>query len=387
MLDTDRDRASTGIAALDALLGGLYWGDNVVWDLDEGSARPFYESVHDERAFDEITSVSLGGDDATVEGAQLFAAGPGTGLAEPADLLRAVQRRSRQPGRHLFLFESLDAMVQAWDAPRTRGFFARCCPLLLEAGAIAYWTMSTYATPDVVRDAVRAVTQCVLRVDARSIRVVKAEARDDSVAGSVIHWSQEAGAVVTESANIVGRVAASLRALRRARDISQQELARLAGVTPSAISQAERAERGLSLATIARLSEALGISIDDLLRGEHPHLYRIGRRAGDPQHGLEHAITLLGGADSELRVDLVALGPRESGQPVDRRAGSGVVAVAQGLVQVEVAGQAPAVRSGEVLVADSERVVAWRNIGSGDATLFWIVIVRANADRPHRSIV
>ena len=45
MLDNDRDRASTGIVALDALLGGLYWGDNVVWDLDEGSARPFYDAV------------------------------------------------------------------------------------------------------------------------------------------------------------------------------------------------------------------------------------------------------------------------------------------------------------------------------------------------------
>jgi transcriptional regulator with XRE-family HTH domain len=386
VLDNDRDRASTGIVALDALLGGLYWGDNVVWDLDEGSARPFYDAVFDEGGFDEITSVSLGADDAPPPGAQLLAAGPGTELPEPADLLRAVHRHSRLPGRHLFLFESLDEMVRAWDAHRTRGFFARCCPLLLEAGAIAYWTMSTYATPDVVRDAVRAVTQCVLRVDDHSIRIVKAEARDDSVPGSVLHWSHEAGAVVTESANIVGRVAASLRGLRRARDISQQELAKLAGVTPSAISQAERGERGLSLATIARLSEALGITIDDLLRGEHPHLYRIGRLAGDPQHGVEHAITLLGGVDSELRVDLVVLGPRESGQPLDRRAGSGVVAVAQGLVQVEVAGQAPAVRSGEVLVADSERVGAWRNVGSGDATLFWIVIARATADRPHRSM-
>ncbi len=68
------------------------------------------------------------------------------------------------------------------------------------------------------------------------------------------------------------------------------------------------------------------------------------------------------------------LDAREAAAPADTRTGSGIVAVASGLAQVQVAGQTPAVRYGEVLVADSERVEGWRNLGQAEAVLFWIVV-------------
>ena len=262
-------------------------------------------------------------------------------------------------------------MVHGWGVSATREFFARCCPLLLEVGAIAYWTMSVRDTPPAVQDTAEAVTQCVIRVDDRSVRVAKAEGRDDAVRGSVLHWHVEDGRPLLAPPEIVDRVAASLRAVRRARKLSQHDLGDLAGVTASAISQVERAERGLSLATLVRLSGALGVTIDDLLRGEDPGAYRIGRRVEDPARGIEHAITLLAGADP--RIDLVHLGARESGTPAKAQPGTGIVAVATGLVQVQVGGQTPALRHGEVLVANSERIEGWRNLGLTEALLFWIV--------------
>jgi transcriptional regulator with XRE-family HTH domain len=167
-------------------------------------------------------------------------------------------------------------------------------------------------------------------------------------------------------------VAASLRAVRRTRHMSQGDLGDLAGVSASAISQVERAERGLSLATLVRLSGALGVTLDDLLRGTEPGVYRIGRRADEPRTG---TIPLL---DQRLHIDLVHLAAREAGTPVFGPRGAGIVAVASGLVQVHVAGQTPAIRHGEVLVADAEQVTGWRNLGQTDAELFWIVC----ADQP-----
>ena len=38
-------RVSTGIAELDLVLGGLFWGDNVVWELDGTDAHPFYAAI------------------------------------------------------------------------------------------------------------------------------------------------------------------------------------------------------------------------------------------------------------------------------------------------------------------------------------------------------
>ena len=148
----------------------------------------------------------------------------------------------------------------------------------------------------------------------------------------------------------------------------------MAVVTPSAISQAERAERGLSLSTLVRLSAKLGLTVDDLLHGEDPSAYRIGRRVGDPRRGPERAITLLGGVKSDVRIDLVHLGTREAGAPIERQDGEGIVAVSRGLVQVQVGDQRPAIRDGEVLLADCASVNGWRNLGDREAVLFWIAI-------------
>ncbi len=369
-------RVSTGLDALDAVLGGLYWGDNVVWQFDAVPVEPFYDAIALRgEDFDTRTFISVGdpSDVLRAAGVDVLSAGPGSGLEHPADLLREIYGICKPGGRRLLLFESLDSMVGVWGPSSTRGFFARCCPLLLDVGAIAYWSMSAQDIPPTVRDTVESVTQCILRVDERTVRVAKAEGRPGGVRGSVLHWHREHGQAVLAPADIIARVAASLRAVRRARGLSQHDLAKLAGVTASAISQAERAERGLSLTTLARLSSALGLTIDDLLHGEDPEVYRIGRRPEDPQRGVEHAITLLGDATSELRIDLVHLDRGEAGAPAEGQKGTGIITLASGLLQVQIAGRTPALRSGEVLVADSDRVEGWRNIGQTEVVLFWIV--------------
>lgn len=381
--DESEPRVSTGLIPLDAVLGGLFWGDNVVWQLDGTPVEPFYRAIAGQtRVFDTKVVVSLGEAVNTfgVPGLAVLDAAPGGTLVRPAELLREVRRLCRGPGRRLMLFESLDTMVRTWGATGTREFFTRCCPLLLEVGAIAYWCMSARDTPAALRDAVVATTQCVLRVDERSVQVVKAEGRDDEVIGTVLHWHDEEGAAVLAPAEVVDRVAASLRSIRHARELSQHDLGDMAGVTASAISQVERAERGLSLATVARLSAALGVTIDDLLHGEDPG-YRIGRRPDDPRHGIDHTLTLLEDAGSNLRIDLVHLEPGESGTPPAERHATGIVAVAAGLMQVTVGDQTPTLRHGEVLVAAGERIAAWRNIGHGEASAFWIVTTEAR--RPH----
>lgn len=370
-------RVSTGVEALDEVLGGLYWGDNVVWELDAAPTEPFYNAIVERgEDFDTRTFISLTGPGHALAGGglEVLEAGAQTALVHPADLLREIRRRFPRGGRSLLVFDSLDAMVSAWDANGARGFFARCCPLLLDLGAIAYWSMSTRTIPRAVRETVESVTQCVLRVDERTVRVVKAEGRAAAARGSVLHWHEERGRAVLEAADVIARLGASLRSLRSSRELSQQEMAQLAGVTASAISQAERAERGLSLTTLARLSTALGVTVDDLLHGEEAELYRIGRRVARQEADFDGAVALLGHAGSDLRVDLVRLSPRGAGAPGADQPGTGIVAVCSGLVQVQIERQTPALRAGEVLVVDSDRVTGWRNVGEAHSLLFWIVL-------------
>jgi DNA-binding XRE family transcriptional regulator len=376
-------RVSTGLDALDDVLGGLYWGDNVVWRLDRAPVEPFYRAVAASTGtFETRTVVSLGSAVNTygVPGLAILEAASGTYRARPADLLHEIRRICQARGRRLFLFESLDSMVRTWGAAGTREFFSRCCSLLLDAGAIAYWTMSAHDTPAVVQETAHVVTQCMLHVDERSVRVVKAEGRNGSVRGSVLHWHEQAGRAVLAPPEIVGRVAGSLRAVRSARKLSQHDMGDLAGVTASAISQAERAERGLSLATLVRLSAALDVTIDDLLRGEDVGVYQLGRRTDDPRHGFVRSLTLLGGPGSDVLVDLVHLDARETADAPATPPGTGLVAVANGLVEVMVADQTPAIRHGEVLVAASEQIRGWHNLGQTEAMMFWIVFAAGPRD-------
>ena len=79
-------RVSTGLDALDAVLGGLFWGDNVVWLLDGPSMRPFYRAIAgQDDAFDTKTVVSLGGPEQVqdVAGLALIRAGAGSDLPQP----------------------------------------------------------------------------------------------------------------------------------------------------------------------------------------------------------------------------------------------------------------------------------------------------------------
>ena len=166
-------RVSTGLDALDEVLGGLYWGDNVVWRLDRAPLEPFYRAIASTSGtFETRAAVSVGNAVNTygVPGLAIMDAG------WARRLLHEIRRICRPKGRRLFLFESLDSMVRSWGAAGTREFFARCCPLLLDAGAISYWTMSARDTPACCRETVHAVAHCMLHVDERSVRVVRRRA-------------------------------------------------------------------------------------------------------------------------------------------------------------------------------------------------------------------
>ena len=378
--DDHARRVSTGVATLDAVLGRLYWGDNVVWQLNgAASADAFYRAIASlPDAFDVTLWVAVGpqpsGLAAGCPGLQTIGTAPGDTPMAPGELLREVRRSCDMRQRNLLLFDSLDVMVEAWGVELTRGFFARCCPMLLELGAIAYWSMDLRHTPETVTATVEAVTQCVLCLERHTVHIIKAEGREPTVTGSLLHWDSDDGSPVLTEAEVAERVAASLRAVRRPRGISQGQLAALAGVTASAISQAERGERGLSLSTLVRLSSQLGVTLDELLSGDDPSTYRIGRRTGDPRHSPEQSMTLVEGTD--VVVELVHLAAREASVPLKRLDGRAIVAVSQGLVQVRVGAQTPAIRDGEVLIADGSAVREWRNLGEREAVLFWMVFAR-----------
>lgn len=371
--------ATTGVPELDRALGGLYWGDNVVLDADEpGAAEPFFRAVAKQTAtYDEAAFVTLTRSPADVAGAypglEVVDARPGSALAEPRPLLEAVRKRCSTGDRHLLLFDSLEAMSDRWGHDVATRFFARGCPLLLGLGAIAYWSLAPSRHPRDVRREIEGITQCVLVAGDDRLRIAKAEGRPPGTQGAVFRYAIESGLPVLEAAPAAARLGAALQALRAERRLSQAELARMAGVSASAISQAERGRRGLSLETLLDLAARLNLTLDELLGGDVAPGYRLARR-DDPGHAdLDRPVPLLDDPRAGLRAYLVRLSPGGSARPEFAHKGVELVAVAGGLVQVILATGRPVLRPGETLVADRTGVEGWRNLTDREALAFWIL--------------
>jgi transcriptional regulator with XRE-family HTH domain len=366
--------ATSGIGDLDRTLGGLFWGDNVVWQVRrQASADPFVRAlIAVGTQAEAFAHVALGGgsDYAGIDVIDASAGGP---HARPGELLRAVRAYARRAERTILVFDPLDAMAERWGTEVARRFFVRCCPMLLEIGAIAYWSIGSDEALAGLRREVEEVTQCVLVVDDHRVRIAKADGRPPGVEGSVLSVTRSDGELRLTATPAAARLAGALRSLRARRGLSQSELAELAGVSPSAISHAERGQSGLSLDTLLDLSARLNVTLDELLSGDAVRGYQLARRHDPSERASSTLLPLLDELGVGLRVFLARLAPGAEGRPDERHKGVEAVTVASGLVQIELGSRRAALRAGEALVAEASSITAWRNVGETEAMLFWVL--------------
>lgn len=304
---------------------------------------------------------------------EILDARKGSLIASPRALLDAVRQFSLKAPRPLLLFDSLEPLSGRWGMRVTTDFFGRCCPMLLDLGAIAYWSVPGANHYRTMHREIEQITQCVLIVGEGRLRIGKAEGRPPGVQGQLFRYAAKDGKAKLQPAQATARVGAALRAYRLRRELSQSALARLAGVSPSAISQVERGERGLSLETLLALASRLNITLDELLGGEVTPDYRIGRR-----HGLSNApegsvTPLLDDAEAGMRAYLVSLPRSGSAEAPFSHKGTELVGVVSGLVQVLVGSGRPVLRRGETLLASRRGIDAWRNVGDTDAQCLWVL--------------
>jgi transcriptional regulator with XRE-family HTH domain len=372
------DVATTGIPELDAALGGLFWGDNVVLEVPKPAvAEPFWRVLADvPDLYDQRLYIGLSGESEVVPGFELIDARPDGDLAQPAPLLRAIVERCVPEARNLLVFEAMESMIERWGTDAAGRFFSHCCPRLLDLGAIAYWSVPSRERGRRLRRTIEEITQCVLIVEDSRLRIAKADGRPAGVEGSVFRYSEVDGLPSLTPAPVVARLGAALRAARTQRQLSQSDLARLAGVSPSAISQAERGQRGLSLETLLQLTANLNMTLDELLRGDVVAGYRLARRSRPRPRGVASAhepLPLLDDPAAGLRAYLVQLPPQQSVRPHLTHKGTELIAVANGLVQIVLQTGRPVLRGGEALLVETAVIERWRNLGPSEALLFWIL--------------
>ncbi|MCA1690907.1 MAG: helix-turn-helix domain-containing protein [Actinobacteria bacterium] len=373
-----KDRVRSGIADLDELLGGLILGDNVVWVSDEPDVvRQLEDALLKEAAErgEPCFYVSASSDQAALRarlapGVTLLDARARGPYGNAAVLETTLMESARGPVPSCVVVESIADLARRWGPAKAVAFFSRVCPRLFDLGALAYWRASRKDLGRSLIDQITSVTQCVLEVGARHVRVIKAEGRPASVQGRLLRLVVSDGAIKLEDERALGRLGRGLERVRKQRNLNQSDVARMARLTPSAISQAEAGRRGLSLDTLLLLSDRLGVSLDELLSSAPASAYVLARH----QRGSDATKSaLLDDPAAGLRAYVVRLGPGGSAAPDISHKGVELVLVASGLVQVTIGSDTPVMRAGDAVLATSAAVSGWRNLMNTPALLFWVL--------------
>ena len=366
------ERVSTGIEALDAVLGGLLVGDNVVWfggddTLHRTLQRALLEVAPDAPAIVVTTRSSPHAVRARFrDGVEVIDARAGKAHADPVALERTVLERATAGG--YVIIDHLDDLVRRLRSERALVLFSRICPQLFDIGAVCYWRADDESRS--IRDGVRSVTQCVLEVSDRRLRIDKAEGRH-AVQGRTYRLNLDGETLHVDHELALGRLAQGLRELRAARRLSQSDIARVAGVSPSAITQAEAGHRGLGLDTVIAIADGIGVGLDELLGAPANPGYVIARRDRTvPRRGVT---PLLDDPGLGIRSYLVNLGPGEHGAPPAAHKGPELVVVASGLVQIDLGNETPVMRAGDAALATTAAVLGWRNLAASASRFFWVL--------------
>jgi transcriptional regulator with XRE-family HTH domain len=377
-MDVMGDRVPSGVPDVDDLLGGLILGDNVVWVIDDtGVVRHLEDALlstllaRGEACF----YVTAAPDPARLQarlgaGVTVLDARARGQYGDAAMLETAIIEAARANPPGYVVIDGLGQFARRWGSAKAVAFFSRVCPRLFDLGAIAYWRAPRTELGASFIEQITRVTQCVLELGGGHLRVIKAEGRPAALQGRSLRLDVSDGKVTLDEERVLGRLGQGLERVRRDRNLSQSDLARLAGVTQSAISQAEAGRRGLSLETLMLLSERIGITIDELLTSTPVGGYVLARR---PRAVAAGKTALLDDPKAGLRAYLIRLDPSQTGAPEILHKGAELLLVASGLVQVTIGPDTPVMRAGDAVLATTVAVSGWRNLTNAPALLFWVL--------------
>ncbi|MBA4025158.1 MAG: hypothetical protein C0482_22620 [Gordonia sp.] len=355
--------AEFAIPALDDLLRGMYWGENVCWKLGDDSEtnRPFAAAVvaalTSSPSFDRVYTIAT---DPTPAGADQI------DPAAPSSTIVATLRRAIADGSSPLVAVDLDELRKVRVDSDFEAFVADIAQASLLNGFIAHW----FGTAGDELAGIESLAQCVIEVGTTSLRVSRADGRSTHTRGALLPYHLAGGRIEVESPSVTALLGRGLRGIRHDRGWSQSQLGDLIGISGSAISQAERGQHALSLESMVELTDKLGLSIDQLLRGRAPS-YELTRATG-PAHLSPTGPTRFLVDDAALRVRtvLTRISPRGAASPGLDADAAQILLVGQGLVQVILPADRPILRQGDGLLVRSGGIISCRNLGEHEAIVF-----------------
>ncbi len=427
----EKQQVPSGVNRLDLLLGGLFIGDNVLWHDDAGSLAPVFflnflqasqlqgkaivyvsfdrsprnllDKLGDLARYPALTILDCfthgKGKSSPIflkfyEDQEGELAGRLIQVADPrnpetfTELLYGVH--AGLSGDVRFIFESLTGMQELWGSEdRLLTFYSHSCPRLYELNTIAYWVLEKNAHSPRFRAAINQIAQVAIELTIKrgttALTILKAENRStEEFHKPHAYWTKGLTVTFEEDRRVTGKLdlGRRLKEFRQKQGLSQTELAKLVGVTPSTISQVESNQIYPSLPALVTMAEVLSVELGSFFE-ERPdrqgtQVFRAAdavevKLANQPEQAV--SAKLLYPVDFAAKAEpyLIEISPKETlPQHFFLHKGEELGYLLSGRLEMTAGKRVYAVKPGDLVYLTADLPSQWRNPGPGVARLLWI---------------
>jgi len=426
-----KKRVSSGIPELDRLMGDLYIGDNVLWYEDVSSFSSAFclkfisETLTQKRPLIYVTFdrspknvVSFLGSQAKNQNLTIldcFTNGTGdrsevfnkfyekNGALWPYKVIKVNDPTSPDhvgaaiyglhnnlSGDVHFILDSLTGMQSLWGGEdQVIEFYGKTCPRLYELDTIAYWLIQKGAHSNKLKANINKVAQVAIDLSVRrgksTLKILKAEKRSSKFLNEHHEYLCEGSNVVFESQRQQKPrfdLGAKIKSVRLMRGISQKELARLTGVTPSTISQVEKNLIYPSLPALFRIAESLSVEVSTLFK-EHGTqqnicVYPVNSRLATSlpkivKENAEADLLLPPELDTPAEVIIIRIKPgKKLAGHFFAHKGRELGYLVSGQLEMTVENQSYKINPGDTIYLQKDVPGSWSNLSEEGAELLWL---------------
>ena len=291
-----------------------------------------------------------------------------------------------------FVFESLTGMQELWGGEEDiLNFYFHSCPKLYELNTVAYWMIEKKAHSLRLKAQINQIAQVAIDLSVRRgktfLTVLKAEDRNPhNLHKSHSYWIKDLNITFDSEKRKSGQINLGMRLkeLRTKQGLSQTELAKLVGVTPSTISQVESDLIYPSLTALVKMAEVLSIDVSSFFRGSGNVLQKIIFPADEaikikipdiPGESIQAKLLTPVDFDPKAEPYLIEIPPEKTlPSHFFIHKGDEFGYLLSGELQVELQMDLHTVHVGDVVYLTTEMPSQWKNPGPEVAKLLWIKI-------------
>ncbi|MFC1863072.1 helix-turn-helix domain-containing protein [Thermodesulfobacteriota bacterium] len=429
----EKIKTGTGIDQLDSILDGLYIGDNVVWYDDAGSLasvffmnflrismaqnKPLIYVSFDRSPKNLLDKLGSLAENQSLIILDCFTYGKGEGSdvfkkfynerdPELPCKIMSVKKPARVDhvmdafygvhetleGDVRFVFESLTGMQELWGGEEhIIKFYAHSCPRLYDLNTIAYWILEKGAHSQRLKAKINQIAQVAIDLSIKkgttSLTILKAEKRDlENLNKPHNFWTKGLEVNFDSEKRVSGKVnlGTRLKSLRVKHGISQSELAKLIGVTPSTISQVEGNLIYPSLPALLKMAEVLSVEVNSFFQEKGAETKRVVFPAKEaigikfnnlPEESIRGELLTPVDFDPKAEPYLIEIQPKQS-LPIHFfiHKGEEMGYMLSGHLQMKLEKSTHDLYKGDVVYLSSELPSYWKNPDQETARLLWIKI-------------